>query len=359
MRVLIVSHPPLSPEFGASQIALNLARALEARGHSAVAWTPEPLPPGTRWWHRWRTQRRAIERFAAAAGPWDLIDVPGISVSPRLARLAPVVAREVQPELLYIADDLGSQLRGPARRAARALVAVPYAASFALALWRGWSRARLILCLGAQGHDWMRRRFPGWTGKLRPYVIAPSPAERAAFQKVRWERPGRPVEAGVRFLWIGRWASHKGTGRLLAFVRERAEAFPRDRFTLAGCGLSAARDCPPELLASGRLRLVPAFRREELPALLAEHDAGLFTSNVEGWGLCLNEMLEAGLLVAATPAGGVEDLRPFWGPRLLPFPPPAEIRAEAPDPESLDRYLRHFSWEEIARRYEEEVLCVS
>jgi glycosyltransferase involved in cell wall biosynthesis len=358
-RILIVSHPLLSPKFGAAQVALNLAEALTARGHDALAWTPEPLPETTRWWRYWQAQRRAIERFAAAAGPWDLIDVPGISVSPRLARLAPVVAREVQPELHYYSDGMRTQLGSTARRAAGAVAAAPYIASSALAVLRGWSRARLIVCLGSQEERWVRRRFPAWQGKLRSYVIAPSPADREIFARVRrgrMQQAPRTPGAGTRFLWIGRWVSHKGTKGLLAFVRERAAAFPADTFTLAGCGLAAERDCPPDLLASGRLRLVPAFRREELPDLLAAHDAGLFTSTVEGWGLSLNEMLESGLPVAATTAGGVEDLRPFWGGRLLPFPPPAEIPAGEPDPTDLARYLSYFSWEEIARRYEDEIL---
>jgi glycosyltransferase involved in cell wall biosynthesis len=361
MRILVISHPPLTRELGAGQTALLLAGALEARGHSAVAWSPEPLPAGTRWWHRWWTQRRAIEDYAAASGPWDVIDAPAISVGPRLARVAPVVARSVQPELLYLADGLRAELRGSPRRAARALATLPYAASFAVALRRGWARARVIPCLGSLELGWMRRRFPALAGRLRSYVIAPSPEDRAAFARVRSGRRARPAGEGTRFLWIGRWVSHKGKDRLLAFLQERAAASPRDRFTLAGCGPDAIRDCPPELLADGRLRVVPAFRREELPGLLAEHDAGLFTSTVEGWGVSLNEMLESGLPVAATPAGGVEDLRPFWGGRLLPFPPPAEIPAGAPDPEGLARYLSHFSWEEIARRYEEEVLrpCAS
>jgi glycosyltransferase involved in cell wall biosynthesis len=361
MRILMVSHPPLSAESGAAQIALLLAAALTGRGHDAVVWSPEPLPAAVRWWDRWRAQRRAIESYATAAGPWDVIEVPGISASPRLARLAPLVAREVQPELLYAADGLRAQLRASTGQAGRALLHLPYLATFAAALRRGWGRARIVACLGSRDLHRMRRRHPGWRGKLRSYVVAPAPAEREAFARVRRERrPGAP-EAGTRFLWIGRWVAHKGTDRLLAFVRERAAAFPDDRFTVAGCGPAAARDCPPALLAEGRLRLVPAFRREELPALLAGHDVGLFSSRVEGWGLCLNEMLEAGLPVAATPAGGVEDLRPFWEPRLLPFPPAGEIATTVPEPADLDGYLAAFSWDEIARRYEEEVLlpCAS
>jgi hypothetical protein len=144
-------------------------------------------------------------------------------------------------------------------------------------------------------------------------------------------------------------------GRLLRFLGERAARHPDDTFTLAGCGPGAERDLPAHLLREGRVRLVPSFPRSDLPALLAAHDAGLFTSEVEGWGLSLNEMLEAGLTVYATPAGGVADLRPFWGGRLQPFPPPARPVESLPEPD-LGAYLSFFSWPEIARRYEEEVL---
>ncbi len=355
MRILLVSHPPLDAAFGAAQIALHLGEALRARGHEVVVWSPEPLPAG--WRSRWQRQRRAILRFAASSGPWDAIDVPGVSVSSHLARLAPVVARSVQPELLYLADDLRGQFRGPWPEAVRALRRLPQAVSFALAHRRGLRRARRVLCLGAQEYRLLQERCPALHSGLRHYGVAPSPADRSVLERVRRERSQRRASGpGARFLWIGRWASHKGTDLLLAFIRQRADAFPHDSFTLAGCGPQAARECPPDLVAAGRLRLVPSFRREELAELLAGHDAGLFTSRSEGWGLCLNEMLESGLPVFATSAGGVEDLRPFWGPRLLPFPPSGEIAAAEPDPEALASYFVHFSWEEIARRYEEEAL---
>lgn len=43
------------------------------------------------------------------------------------------------------------------------------------------------------------------------------------------------------------------------------------------------------------------------------YDAGLFTSEAEGWGLSLNEMLESDMPVFATEVGGVRDLRPAEG----------------------------------------------
>jgi glycosyltransferase involved in cell wall biosynthesis len=357
VRILIVSHPALDRESGAAQIALNLAAALGERGHDAVAWSPEPLPPDTRWWNVYQRQRRAIERFAAAAGPWDVIESPAVSATRRLARLARpglLVVRDVQPELLYLRDALKRELR---LRSPRTLFHTLGGTLLAAALVGGWRRARLVLCLGSREREWMAAAFPRWEGKLRTYVTAPADAEKGALAEVRRRRAPTPPEGeGVRFLWIGRWTPHKGTAALLALIAARAGS--NDRFTLAGCGEGAERELPAEWLRSGRVRMIPTFRRAELPDLLSRHDAGLFTSEVEGWGLCLNEMLESGLPVFATEAGGVDDLRPYFPHALRPFPP-AE-RSALPLPlEDLEAngYQARFHWRAIARAYEEAVLA--
>lgn len=353
MRILLVSHPPLSPESGAAQLALNLEEALRARGHDAVAWSPEPLE-GARWWDRWVRQRRAIERYVAESGPFDVIDVPAVSVSRQLARAAAIVARSTQPELLYLVHELAGQLRRRPLPSPRFPFHAAVSAALAGAVVRGWRRSRRILCLGSLELDWMRRRFPSLHPRLRHHLIAPAAADRAALAEVR-RRHSLSSGPGTRFLWIGRWTAHKGTGRLVRFLQTRAISHPHDRFTIAGCGDGAARDLPPALL-EGPVRIVPSFRRTDLPGLLAAHDTGLFTSEVEGWGLSLNEMLEAGLTVYATPAGGVADLAPYWGDRLRPFPPPAHPSPPGPEPDP-EGYLTELSWPTIARRYEEDVLC--
>ncbi len=357
MRILIVSHPALDRESGAAQIALNLAAALGERGHDAVAWSPEPLPADTRWWNVYQRQRRAIERFAAAAGPWDVIESPAVSATRRLARLARgglLVVRDVQPELLYLRDALKRELR---LRSPRTLFHTLGGTLLAAALVGGWRRARLVLCLGSRERNWMAGAFPRWEGKLRTYVTAPADAEKSALAEVRRRRVPRPDGEGARFLWIGRWTPHKGTAALRDLIASRARS--ADRFTLAGCGAAAERELPPEWLRSGRVRVIPTFRRADLPELLAGHDAGLFTSEVEGWGLCLNEMLESGLPVFATEAGGVDDLRPYFPATLRPFPPPERLDPQPP-PEDLEAngYQARFCWGAIARGYEEALLAV-
>lgn len=361
MRILVVSHPPLVAELGAAQVARELAAGLSALGHDARAWSPSPLPPNARWWSSSLLQRRAMERYAAEHGPFDVIDTPAISASARLARHGRLVVRSVQPELLYLAHGVREDLRRRAVPSPRTLAHAALAVPLSGAIVAGWRRASAILCLGSRELAWMRRRFPAWAAKTGSYVNAPPAAEQEAFARVRRQRRAAPSApaAGARFLWIGRWTAHKGTGRLLAFLAERLTACPADTLTVAGCGPAAEREIPAEWLRQGRVRLVPWFTRSELPDLLAAHDAGLFTSTVEGWGLTLNEMLESGLPVYATAAGGVDDLRPYFPHSLRPFPPPERLAPPAPeDLEDLQAngYLRRFDWREIARDYERQVV---
>jgi glycosyltransferase involved in cell wall biosynthesis len=274
-----------------------------------------------------------------------------------------VVARSVQPDLRYlwltIQDRARLFPRAPVRIAAEAAT-WPAVAREVIA---GWRRADVALCLGTHELEWMRRRFPWVRPKLEVYLDAPPPADQEALAAVRAARDGlegrdRPG-AGLRFLWMGRWVAHKGIRRLVRFLADRAASHPQDSFTLAGCGGEALRDCPPDLVRDGRIRAVPSFTRRELPDILRGHDAGLFTSEVEGWGLSLNEMLESGLPVFATRAGGVPDLEPCFPRSLHPFPPPAAAAGMDLSPDrDLDAtgYYDRFTWPRIAERYEATVL---
>ncbi|HEV3076767.1 MAG TPA: glycosyltransferase family 4 protein [Thermoanaerobaculia bacterium] len=352
MRILLVSHPPLSPELGAAQVAVNLAEALRARGHAATVWSPEPLPPPVHRWTRWSDQARAIARFVADHGPFDVIDSPPISIGPGWSGQARVVARSVQPELLYLAKSLQAQLL---RLSPHTPVTAIQSALAARAVVRGWHGATVILAQGTLEYEWMRRRFPKLAPRLGLFVVAPSPREQEALSALRRTRRRPPRGSGTRYLWIGRWSAQKGIRSLVRFIERRAATLPGDTFTLAGCGAAAAKDVPPRLLAEGRVRVLPFFARGELPGILAEHDAGLFTSVVEGWGLCLNEMLESGLEVFATPTGGVPDLAPYWGSMLRPFPPPLVATDRAGPEPDLAAYFARFSWPAIGRHYEEAV----
>ena len=215
---------------------------------------------------------------------------------------------------------------------------------------QGWSRATYLLCLGSLELEWMKKWFPWWKNKLLVYLHAISNDERSELTKIRLNRT-QQERKGIRFIWIGRWVAHKGIKKLVKFIHQREISNPHDTFTIAGCGDSPEKDFPSKLIQSGKLKIIPSFKRNELYSLLASHDVGLFTSKVEGWGLTLNEMLESGLPVFATQAGGVPDLQPFFE-TLMPFPIPEHFIPTFFDcTQSLEDYYSSYNWEKIAETY--------
>ena len=348
MRILIVTHAPLTAEFGASQIALNLGEALRAHGHDATVWSPQPLPENIRWWRSLRAMRASLDNFLSAAQAFDVIDCPPCLITRRTSRSAVVIARSTQPDLLYF----WHEMTGRGIRGVKSLY-LPFEFLYTLyhitLVLGGWSRARRILCLGSIELNWMRRWLPWWRHKLNTYFITPSASDQLALRDVRSARVAL-TEDKIRFLWIGRWVVHKGRKQLLDFIARWNVARPQDTFTIAGCGSVAEKEFPVELLRSEVVSLVPSFKRSELSELLARHDIGLFTSSVEGWGLSLNEMLESGMVVYATQAGGVSDLRPYHE-SLRKFPPELASISANPTKHSLNAYFDVFDWSNIAQSY--------
>ena len=203
----------------------------------------------------------------------------------------------------------------------------------------------------------MGASHPHLARKLRTYMVAPSPHDRLLLRRIAAARDsGRRALRDSNLIWIGRWAAHKGTEELLSFLTHLFRDNLTARVTIAGCGrlTSEVRDVLD--LASRRLQVVEGFERSELPGLLAAHDAGLFTSRVEGWGLSIQEMLESGMPVFATHQGAVEDLASWFPSQLSAFPPPLDAVLSGPEPEqSFERYAGKFEWESIARKYVESV----
>lgn len=349
MRILIVTHGALTAELGASQIAINLGEALRAHGHDVTLWSPFPLPTGTRWWKELQTKRAKLDEFLKTQMPFDVIDCPSSFITRRVVEGKCVIARSVQPTVRYLWSDFTRERE----RSFGALIRVPFDGAYMLfQLWHvllGWRRANLIMCLGSHELKWMRQWFPLWRRKLASYSIAPSKEEQEVLAALRRKRT-RQTHGGLRFLWMGRWVSHKGTDVLIDFIRRWAANRPQDSFTIAGCGHGPESALPAELLRSGSVRVIPEFERSELCTVLGAHDVGLFTSKVEGWGLVLNEMLESGMPVHATPAGAVLDLRP-WFQSLMEFPPSGELFIGSLKIEPAIGYYEIFTWPRIAEKY--------
>lgn len=349
MRILVVSHPPLRGELGAAQIAIALAGGLRALGHDAFAWSASDEIGPARGAALHAARAAALEGATRRLGPFDVIDAPAAD----LVDFAPVpsirVARSVQPVLEYLEIENRAALRERPFRPStwRSLVDSRTARRRTI---RGLRAADRVLALGSLERAILLRRFPELAAKLSTYVAAPPADDRDVLRGVRARRRDSNAVGPVRkFLWIGRWATHKGIGRLLEWIEGGRLEATGSVVTIAGCGDVRDRRLV-ELVHRGVVEVVPKFARAELPDLLARHDAGLFTSEVEGWGLGLQEMLESGLPVYAVEAGAVPDLRPWLAPLLLPFPP-SDSGVDGASAIDWGAYEARFSWSRIASDY--------
>ena len=356
IRILIVTHAPLSPKYGAGQMAINLAEAFKKQGHDVTFWSPHPMPNFTRWWQYLETlplMRSRLDSFLSEQEPFDVIDCAGVLITNSVVTKSKLtVARSVQPDIPYLASGL---LDG---KGIKKIILLPFNLFSALVhiflLLQGWSRATYILCLGSLELKMINRWFPWWRSKSLSYVNAISKDEQVEFTKIRLNRVQQDLES-TRFIWIGRWAAHKGIKELVEFICHRTISHPKDTFTIAGCDKNAEKDFPDELIKSGQLRIVPSFDRSEIYSLIANHDAGLFTSKIEGWGLILNEMLESGMPVFATQVGGVPDLQPFCK-NIYPFPPPDKLTFEyLKSCQISENYYNFFVWDKIAETYANQI----
>ena len=357
----MATHAPLSAEFGAAQAAINLSEALQEQGYDVTLWSPHPLPSFPRWWQRFKNIqliRSKLDAFLDTQEPFDVIDCTGALITKKVSRsINLIVARSVQPEILYIL----SGLLNPQKKILKQIALLPFNCFFGFAhlclLVQGWTRASYILCLGSLELEWMKKWFPWWEYKSLFYINALSNKDQIELAKVRLNRIQKE-KVGVNFLWIGRWVAHKGIDRLVDFILQRIASNPQDTFTIAGCGLDAEKNFPPELIKLGVVKFIPSFVRSELYPLLANHDAGLFTSKIEGWGLTLNEMLESGMPVFATRAGGVPDLQPYFE-TLMSFPPPEKLTSHLSNScQIIDNYHVSCSWHKVAEIYITKILTI-
>ena len=247
--------------------------------------------------------------FLRSAGSVDVVDCPpflaaGRGTLPGRAWLC----RSTQPDVLYTLDTLRDGRWGSFADARRYLAFAGMAGVIAGTIYRGWLSADIVMCHTSSECRRIARWSPWLRAKLTNFDGALSDEDQTALDHVRKARRQRPEDAPIRYVWIGRWIGHKGPDRLLSLVKERL-ASSRDEFTVLGCGRGRAR-CPGD---AGR-RPAPAgdpprSRAQTSPRSSPSRTQACSRVARRGWGLALNEMLEAGLPVYATEAGGVEDLR--------------------------------------------------
>ena len=184
IRILIVTHAPLSPKYGAGQMAINLAEAFKKQGHEVTHWSPHPMPNFTRWWQYLETlplMRSRLDSFLSEQEPFDVIDCAGVLITNSVVTKSKLtVARSVQPDISYLASGL---LDG---KGIKKIILLPFNLFSALVhiflLLQGWSRTTYILCLGSL--ELKMINIPSRQG--RPGAREKQPAGRSASGR-SWE----------------------------------------------------------------------------------------------------------------------------------------------------------------------------
>src|SRR5258706_12059078 len=244
MRILVVTHAPLASEFGAGQIAINLAQPLQKLGHEVVLWSPDGILPKTRWWQRNRIISSKFKKFLANQKKFDVIDSPASFITRKVKQSSSIViARSVQPDILYLLTVLNHEF-GSIRKILRTCSQFVGTLVSTILILQGWHRANYIACFGSLELSWMAKWFFWWRRKLILYYGALSTEDQITLAKVRENRQEiKNQHRHIRFIWIGRWTSHKGVKNLLNFIRDRSAHFPEETYTIAGCGSNAQFDC--------------------------------------------------------------------------------------------------------------------
>ncbi|WP_448562181.1 glycosyltransferase family 4 protein [Trichothermofontia sp.] len=365
LRILIATHAPLFPEYGAAQMAINLAQAFEDLGHQVILWSPCPIPKTIRSRNTILYMQESFQDYLIKEqSNFDIIDCPPFMLSKLFKKNvtdngALIVCRSVQPDLLYSLSSISVDMM---EFSWKDLIKLPFSCLIiglqSADFIHGWSMADRIYCLGTHELKWMQKWFPFWREKLFFYYNALSSKEQENLKYLRENRPKWQFKENqsIKFLWIGRWVHHKGITKLRHFIHDWLIVRPQDIFTIAGCGDFRRSKVLLKFNESDHINIIPYFSRSELFDLLVNHDIGLFTSRVEGWGLSLNEMLESGMPVFATTAGGVEDLRSMLGGRLKSFPPTLEALSNIQISPWPDEYYKHFTWKIIAEQYLKDLI---
>lgn len=303
-------HHRLGPDAGAPGATLALGAALEGAGCTVEYFGfehafREPSPEGVakRLRFPWRAAsflRRDARRFdiidasTGDAWAWATLRRPGAGTPQALVTRAHGLEHVSHEGLRRAAREAGTGLgwRYPIYHGG-------------LRLWE--VRRSLVLAdhcvmLNSIDRDWARDRLGVADDRLSvmPNAIAAHFADAP-------EVSG-PGDGPIRLAFVGNWIARKGKD-VVAQVLERLLA-EGTAFELTVLGVGEGAPVTEELPAAARehTTVIPRFRNEELPGLLAEQEVLLFPSRSEGSSVALIEAMACGLAPVATRVGANADV---------------------------------------------------
>ena len=365
MRILLTIHHALDANTGAPGVTVQLAAALRALGHEAVVYSWDDLPAalGARAkeasfpaWAGARIRRAALEGV-------DVVDASTCDAWPWLLARSGLRARDRGPAVVTRTHGLEHTFRdaraAEARRSGERIGALERA-------YHGFWRLReteltlrladAALFLNSADRDRAVREL-GVAG-ARAHVVANGIPDEFTTLPPPAPRDGAPL----RFVQLGSWSPRKGIAATAEAVGGVLAAQPGSELLVLGSGSAdpaAIRAAFPGEVRE-RVAVHPAFEREELPALVRDHDVLLQPSLAEGFSLALLEGMACGLAPVATRVGAAADVIADGSTGMLVDPGDAPGLRRALDRLAADRPLvdrlrrgaqaaaREFAWSRVA-----------
>ena len=369
MRVVQVSaHFPPNFVSGGTLVPQRVARAVAAAGHESYVYAghlDDALAPLT----TWTDHDGDVSVRWVVTTPWTGWSDPRNSHNPAVEQDFRAWLHEVRPDVVHVhsLQTLGGSLVTAAREAGARVVVTMHD------FW--WFCARQFLvdrdmrpcslvvdcgsCACEVDHDWLTRRNAVLAPALEAahLVLAPSasaarvlvangvPADKVEVDENGLTRrlpdatgtatgraarnPGEPV----RFMFAGGQDPMKGVDVLLDAARRLGH---RDGWLL---DLYGVRDGVDDAL-DGRARTRPAYRPDELDAVLSQHDVLVLPSVMrESHSILTREALGAGLAVVCTDTLGPEEAVVHGENGLVVPAGDAEALAGA-----MERFLDDHAW---------------
>ena len=331
----MVIHTLWSRDLGGPRAQLELGEELAARGDHVEKFSYEdafpatpPSPPRSpgRLLDFLRTNRsfaaRARQHILAHGHRFDVIDANQTDLPfPKrdLNFSGLLVARSVGLIPAYADFERWARQRWPepvsARRLIHHAVTLPARRRRLRDVKRSFRCADLI---NVSNQDDLATLAASFGDKVVAFPFGLSDARRNAFREA--QAGGGERVAARTVVFIGAWNSRKGSKDWPGIVRRVRELVPDARFHFLGTGLDR-QQVLRDFAAGDRetVEVIPRFRSEDLPKLLARATAGAFPGYLEGFGFSLLETAAAGLPTVAYDApGSRETLRQLCRPLAVP-----------------------------------------
>lgn len=338
MRILLSIHHPLDPDLGAPGLTLQLGAAYRDAGHEVSFVSFDDLParlslvakealyPEFAAWHLRRAERAGVDVIDATTGDawlWARLPRRGRR-RPLLVTRSHGLEHRYWEETLLEARASGAPLRGRTRLYHGELRLREVAASL--------RAADLCVLSNRDDQDYAVSglRIP----RERTRVVANGlPPE---FLGLGFRPGGEPL----RVAHVGSWTQRKGSRYLASALARVLGGHPAARVSLLGTGSPADAVLPgfPEPVR-GRVDVVPGYRHEDLPTLLAGHQIAVSASLAEGFSLALPEAMACGLAPVATAISGSREVLSEGQNGLLVPPRDAGALADAIERLARDRGL--------------------